>query len=116
MVGLARPAAALVLADVLRRPGVVQLAVDQARLLAPLGRIEDDAERDALVADLLDDLLLPLGSVATARGLHAGRSAVAGRNFVTLNMDDRSISNHRVFHAAPGSGGISKALNELVIA
>lgn len=69
------PATALVLADVLRRPGAVQLAVDHARLLAPLGRIEDDAERDALVADLLDDLLLPLGTVATARGLHAGRSA-----------------------------------------
>ncbi len=77
------PAAALVLADVLRRPGAVQLAVDHARLLAPLGRIEDDVERDSLVADLLDDLLLPLGSVVTARGLRAGHSA--GRLLVDVD-------------------------------
>ncbi len=69
------PAAAHVLADVLRRPGAVQLATDHARLLAPLGTIEDDGERDAVVADLIDDLLLPLGTVITPRGLRANRPA-----------------------------------------
>ena len=69
------PAAAHVLADTLRRPGAVQLATDHARLLAPLGTIEDDGERDAVLADLLDDLLLPLGTVITPKGLRPNRSA-----------------------------------------
>ncbi len=69
------PAAAHVLADVMRRPGVVQLAIDHARLLAPLGTIEDDEERDAVMADLVDDLLLPLGTVIMPRGLRANRPA-----------------------------------------
>jgi hypothetical protein len=69
------PAAAHVLADTLRRPGAVQIAIDHARLLAPLGTIEDDGERDAVVADLLDDLLLPLGTVITPKGLRPNRPA-----------------------------------------
>ena len=69
------PAAAHVMADVLRRPGAVQLATDHARLLAPLGTIEDDGERDAVIADLLDDLLLPLGTIITPKGLRANRPA-----------------------------------------
>jgi len=80
-----------VLADTLRRPGAVQLATDHARLLAPLGTIEDDGERDAVLADLLDDLLLPLGTVITPKGLRANRPAGrlvlqsdSGRNEVDL--------------------------------
>jgi hypothetical protein len=69
------PAAAQVVADVDRRPGVVQVAVDHARLLGPIGTIEDDAERDALVADLAADLLLPVGTVVTPRGLRPNRPA-----------------------------------------
>ena len=69
------PAVALALADVLRRPGVRALGWDHARLLAPLGAIEDPDERRAVVADLRDDLLLPLGSVIMPAGLHAGRTA-----------------------------------------
>jgi hypothetical protein len=68
-------AVGLALADVMRRPGACQLALDHARLLGPLGTIPDDAARRTLVADLLDDLLAPLGSVVIPAGLRAGRSA-----------------------------------------
>jgi hypothetical protein len=65
----------LALADVLRRPGALQLAIDHARLLAPLGSIPVPGERRAILADLLDDLLVPLGTLVTPGGLRHGRSA-----------------------------------------
>jgi hypothetical protein len=69
------PAIALAIADVVRRPGASQLAFDHARLLGPLGGVADPAERRALLAELADDLLAPLGSVVVPNGLRAGRSA-----------------------------------------
>ena len=69
------PAATHVVADVVRRPGTVQVAIDHARLLGPLGTIEDDAERDAVVADLAADLLLPVGTIVMPRGLRPNRPA-----------------------------------------
>lgn len=68
------PAVALAHIDVLRRPGASQYALDHARLLGPLGAIPDPGERRALLMDLVDDLLAPLGSVVTPAGLRAGRS------------------------------------------
>jgi hypothetical protein len=69
------PAVALALVDVIRRPGASQFALDHARLLGPLGAIPDAGERLAVMADLADDLLVPLGSVVTPAGLRAGRTA-----------------------------------------
>ena len=69
------PAIALAIADVVRRPGASQLAFDHARLLAPIGGIDDPAERHALLAELVDDLLAPLGSIILPQGLRAGRTA-----------------------------------------
>jgi hypothetical protein len=69
------PAVALALIDVIRRPGAVALALDHARALAPLGCLEDEAERRRLLADLADDLLLPLGGAILATGLRPGRKA-----------------------------------------
>ena len=69
------PAATHIVADVVRRPGTVQVAIDHARLLGPIGTIEDDAERDAVVADLAPDLLLPVGTIVTPRGLRPNRPA-----------------------------------------
>ena len=66
-------AALLVLADAVRRPGVVQVALDSARLLAPLGTIEDAAERARILGDLVPDALVPLGTLAIARGVRTGR-------------------------------------------
>jgi hypothetical protein len=67
--------AALALADLVRRPGVSRLAVDHARLLGPLGAIEDEDERCQMLSDLADDLLVPLGTVIMPTGMHQGRSA-----------------------------------------
>ena len=66
---------ALALVDVLRRPGAGQYALDHARILAPLGSIPDADERRAMMADLVDDLLAPLGTIVTPAGLRTGRSA-----------------------------------------
>ena len=66
---------ALALADLVRRPGVSALACDQARLLGPLGVIEDEAERRRLLANLADDILVPLGSLILPSGVKNGRSA-----------------------------------------
>jgi hypothetical protein len=68
-------AVGLAVADVLRRPGACQMALDRARLLGPVGTIADDQLRDEVVADLVDDLLVPLGSVVIPSGLRAGRTA-----------------------------------------
>jgi len=69
------PAAAVVLAvaDTMRRTGATQLAADPARLLGPIGTIEDPIERRALLADIAGDLLVPLGSLILATGLGARR-------------------------------------------
>jgi hypothetical protein len=69
------PAIALAIADVVRRPGASQLAFDHARLLGPLGGVADPVERRMLLAELADDLLVPLGSVVVPNGLRAGRGA-----------------------------------------
>jgi hypothetical protein len=67
------PAIALALADVVRRHGTSTLAHDHARLLGPLGSIEDESERRDLLASLADDLLSPLGSVIVPQSLRRGR-------------------------------------------
>jgi hypothetical protein len=69
------PVVALALVDVLRRPGAGQFALDHARFLAPLGSIPDADERRGMVADLIDDLLAPLGTVITPAGMRPGRLA-----------------------------------------
>jgi len=69
------PTVALALADVLRRPGAGQFALDHARILAPLGSIPDPDERRAMILDLVDDILAPLGTFVTPAGMRLGRSA-----------------------------------------
>jgi hypothetical protein len=76
---MAAPSVALALVDVLRRAGAAQFALDHARLLAPLGSIADPGERQAILADLVDDVLAPLGTVVTPGGLRHGRSIGALR-------------------------------------
>jgi len=67
------PAVALAVLDVVRRSGVSQLVLDHARLLGPLGAIVADAEREAVLADLVADALVPLGTAVIPQGLRAGR-------------------------------------------
>lgn len=72
---VASPASiALAIVDVLRRAGATQLALDHARILSPIGSIPDDRERRAIVADLIDDLLAPIGTAVTPGGLRHGRT------------------------------------------
>jgi hypothetical protein len=67
------PAVAMALLDTLRRPGSKALALDHARILGPLGGLDDEDERGRLLDDLYEDALVPLGSVIVATGLRAGR-------------------------------------------
>ena len=69
------PAVALAIADVVRRPAAVGIALDHARLLAPLGSIPDGTERRQLIGDVVDDMLAPLASVIIPGGVRAGHSA-----------------------------------------
>ena len=69
------PATLLVLADAVRRPGVVQVAIDAGRLLAPLGAIANADARGGVVRELLPDALVPLGTLAIVGGVRGGRSA-----------------------------------------
>ncbi len=90
----AAPAAAIgmALADTIRRPGATQLAIDPARLLGPIGTIEDPGERRALLADVAGDLLVPLGTVILAAGLGIrGSDARVGR--LTLDRDGSTASH-----------------------
>ena len=66
---------ALAINDVIRRPGATAFALDHARLLGALGSIPDADERRAVLADMVDDLLAPIGTVVTPAGLRTGRSA-----------------------------------------
>jgi hypothetical protein len=86
---------ALALADIVRRPGVSHLAMDQARILGPLGAIEDETERRRLMANLADDILMPLGSLILPAGVRPGRSA--GR----LRLKDASSTSEIELH--PGA-------------
>jgi hypothetical protein len=69
------PAVALALIDAIRRPGAIALVLDHARTLAPLGSLDDESDRRRLLADLADDILLPLGGAILAGGLRQGRKA-----------------------------------------
>jgi len=80
-------AVALAIADTIRRPGATQLATDHARLLGPLGTIDDPDERRGLVADLADDLLAPIGSLIVAASVPASMRGGARAGRLTLDGD-----------------------------
>jgi hypothetical protein len=91
--------AALAIADLVRSPGVSRLAVDHARLLGPLGAIEDEDERSRMLSDLADDLLAPLGSVIMPAGLRQGRSA--GKMTVRAGESKLAVEAGRAVAAQP---------------
>ncbi|RKY16468.1 MAG: hypothetical protein DRQ55_17935 [Planctomycetota bacterium] len=55
-------AAALAAIEGIRRTGAVSILHDHAGVLAPLGALPIESDRRRLLADLMDDCLLPLGS------------------------------------------------------
>ena len=74
-------ATALAVADGIRRPGASTILHDHARVLAPLGALPVEGDRRRLLADLMDDCLLPIGSTLVTgalgqRGKSGGRLAI----------------------------------------
>ncbi len=80
-------AVALAVADTVRRAGATQLAIDHARLLGPIGTIDDPDERRDLLADLADDLLAPIGSLLVVGSVPASRRTAARAGRLTLDGD-----------------------------
>lgn len=80
-------AVALAVADTVRRAGATQLAIDHARLLGPIGTIDDPDERRDLVADLADDLLAPIGSLVIVGSVPISRRNAARAGRLTLDGD-----------------------------
>jgi hypothetical protein len=87
------PAIALAIADVVRRAGATQLAIDHARLLGPLGTIEDPDERRPFVADLADDLLVPLGTIVVLGGLPPARRRGVPVGGISLSGDGHATEH-----------------------
>ena len=72
----------LAIADGIRRAGAFTILHDHARILAPLGALPVEGDRRRLLADLMDDCLLPLGSALLTgalgeAGKDGGRLTVA---------------------------------------
>jgi hypothetical protein len=71
----------------MRRPGATQLAVDHARLLGPIGTIDDPDERRDLLSDLADDLMAPIGSLLVVASVPASRGKASRVGRLTLDGD-----------------------------
>jgi len=94
----------LAMADIVRRTGATQVALDHARLLGPLGTIDDPDERRDLVADVADDLLSPLGSLVIAAGMPPRLRGRAATGTITLGPADGRGGDGRGGDARGGDG------------
>ncbi len=85
-------AAALAIVDGMRAPGVRNLFHDHARLLGPIGALPDEGDRRRLLADLLDDALLPVGStIVVGEGRVVTRGPIAMRCTSHLARQDLEL-------------------------
>jgi hypothetical protein len=80
-------AVALAIADTVRRAGATQLATDHARLLGPIGTIDDPDDRRDLLSDVADDLLAPIGSLLVVGSVPGGRRQAPRVGRLTLDGD-----------------------------
>jgi len=106
------PAVALALVDVARRPGAMQLGLDHARLMGPLGLVADPEERRALIAGAMDDMILPLGTAVIPRGIRAGRGGAGHLSLtvggaITTYIELEAGGVHLV-DLPPGATGIAR--------
>ncbi|MEO7117875.1 MAG: hypothetical protein ABIZ34_02760 [Candidatus Limnocylindrales bacterium] len=69
------PVAALAILDAIRQPGALSILWDHARVLAPIGTLHAEADRRRLLTELLDDVLVPLGSAIVVADVHTGRNS-----------------------------------------
>ncbi|HJW21033.1 MAG TPA: hypothetical protein VJ506_01250, partial [Candidatus Limnocylindrales bacterium] len=109
----AAPGGAIVLAvaDVVRRTGATQVGFDHARLLGPLGTIEDPDERRDIVADLADDLIAPLGTLLVAAGMPPRLRGRAATGTITLDGDGSGSDGDG--GTGPGASGFETLCREL---
>jgi len=103
------PAVVLAVADVIRRSGATQLAADHARVLGPLGTINDDEEALSILWDLVDDVLAPLGGVIIPAGLRSGRPAGKVVVHGPIGDAERDLAAGQVEHIplAPGEHAVA---------
>ena len=87
------PVAALALVDGIRRPGAATILHDHARVLAPLGALPVEGDRRRLLADLMDDCLLPIGSALLTGTLgERGKREGGGRLGISTSLGDDQLS------------------------
>lgn len=108
-------AVAMAVADTIRRTGSTQLAWDHARMLGPIGTIEDPGERRSLLGDLVHDALVPLGSLVMVGGVGGarpgGRKRAGRAARLTLTVDgdvqrrDLAAGELAFVELAPGTRG-----------
>jgi hypothetical protein len=90
--GLPPAATALAIVDGIRRPGAMSILHDHAGVLAPLGALPVEADRQRLLADLLDDALLPLGSVVTTGSIEQRKKDRSGATLaITSPLGDERL-------------------------
>jgi hypothetical protein len=83
-------AAAIAVADGLRHPGAFTILHDHARVLAPLGALPVEGDRRRLLADLMDDILLPIGS-ALLTGAGATEEQASGSLSVFSALGEEEV-------------------------
>jgi hypothetical protein len=90
--GLPPAAAALAFIDGLRRPGAMSILHDHAGVLAPLGALPVEADRQRLLGDLLPDVLLPLGSaVVTGTMVVPRKERITGSLSIASSLGDQRL-------------------------
>jgi len=90
--GLPPAASALAVIDVVRRPGAFSILHDHAGVLAPLGALPVEADRQRLLVDLLSDALLPLGSAVVTGTMEVRRKErIAASLSVASSLGDQRL-------------------------
>ena len=98
------PVAALAVLDAFRRPGVLSLLWDHARLLAPIGTLTAEADRRRLLSELLDDGFIPMASAVVVADLHTGRHPATLHLTSAVGTTDATLEpgNLRTMDLPPG--------------
>lgn len=105
--GLPPGAITLAIVDGIRRPGAAGILHDHAGVLAPLGALPVEADRQRLLADIMDDCLLPLGSTLMTGALGTSGSS-GGTLGVSTVLGDQELALEtgqlRLVDLPPGIG------------
>jgi hypothetical protein len=90
--GLPPAVCALALVDGVRNEGAMSIVHDHAGVLAPLGALPVEADRQRLLTDLMSDVLLPLGSaVLTGTIEERKKDRAAGTMSIASALGDQRL-------------------------